>query len=447
MKRAITIKAELDTLKASVNAIIKLAQDEERELTEEEKKEVEEALGDEEEGGKTEGKIKSLVKQLESARKYETSLNNFMQERAQNLGANNPYTTPQSSFTVPARAKAVGALKHFKSHEDAYAAGQFYLAAVYDRDDAKAWCKDHGVFNAMRSDENSLGGFLVPTPLAATIIELREKFGVFRQNAQYWPMASGTDTIPKLTGDVVAYFTAQMEEIQESDASLGQIALAAKDLFTLTAVSRQVSDDAIIAVAELITRSIASAMAAKEDKCGFNGTGTSEFGGIKGLAASLLAGAKVVPTGQKKFADLTMGQFEAMKGKVKRYDGFTPAWYISSTGYYASMERLLNAAGGNTNINLASGAPLSFLGDPVVFANVMHDGLADATGKIACYYGDLRMSAVIGDRAGLSIEADRSIYFKKNAIAIKGWSRFDIQVHEVGDAEKAGSIVGLEFGA
>ncbi len=445
MKKSIQLRAELEELNATVAAILATAEQEGRELSEEETKEVNAAIGTKEDG--SDGKIHALKAQLATAEKRERFVSEQLKARFGSLPtrADDPLATAQP-YSQPAVPKATGKLKHFKNEADAYAAGQFFLATVYDRPAAKQWCQDNGIFNAMRSDENDKGGFLVPTPLANTIVELREQFGVFRRNAMVWPMSSATQNIPKLAGEVTAYFTAQYEDITESDASLSQVALAVKDLYTLTPVSAQVSSDAIVMVADILARSIAQSMANKEDECGFNGDGTSTYGHIKGLANALLAGSKYTATSNATFSALTMANFEAVKGQVKRYAGMTPAWYISSTGYYASMERLLNAAGGNNNINLANGAPLNFLGDPVIFTQVMEDRTTTATGSVACYYGDLRMSAVMGDRAGIAIDADRSIYFKKNAIAIRSWERFDINVHETGTATTAGSIVAMVFG-
>lgn len=445
MRKSHEIQAQLDELKARVSAIIKLADEEKRELTSEEKEEVDEALGEKEDG--SDGKIEQLKKAVVDAQKIERLTREQLitsqdRQRIDYMRANDPLAQTQR---IPAVARGPKP-KHFATHEEAYAAGQFFLASVWDRPSAKQWCADQGIYNAMRSDENDKGGFLVPQPLAATIVELREQFGVFRRFAQNWPMSSATDSIPKLAGEVTAYFVAQLDEITESDASLSQVQLQAKDLYTLTAVSNQVNADAVVTVADMLSRSIAQSMAEKEDQCGFNGDGTSTYGHIQGLAAVLAAGSKHTASGQANFGALTLGSFESVKGKVKRYAGMQPAWFISSTGYYASMDRLMNAAGGNTNVNIAAGSTMNFLGDPVVFAQVLPDSTGTLTGSIGCYYGDLRMAAVLGDRQGITIEADRSIYFKKNAIAIKSGQRFDINVHETGTATESGAIVGLVFG-
>jgi len=443
MKKAASIRAELAEMEAEVAAVLNMAESESRELTAEELETVESAIGKKDD--QSDGKIAAKKAELARAEKFER----FKAEELKNkYGALPTFKDdPLATYKIPAKAKSTGNLKHFKSEEEAYASGQFLLAAVYDNHSAKQWCNDNGlVLNDMRSDQNAKGGFLIPQPLANVVVELREQFGVMRRSAQVWPMSSSTESIPKLAGEVTAYFTAQLEDITESDMSLAQVQLQAKDLYTLIPVSAQVSVDAVVSVAELLARSIAQAQANKEDECGFNGDGTSTYGHINGLSSALTGLSRVTATSQATFSALTLASFEAAKGRVKRYAGMQPAWYISSTGYYASMDRLMNAAGGNTNINLAAGSPMTFLGDPVIFTQVMQSSLTTATGTVACYYGDMRMSVLFGDRAGMAIDSDRSIFFKKNAIALRSWSRFDINVHETGSATVPGAMVGLIFG-
>jgi HK97 family phage major capsid protein len=443
MKKAAVIKAELAELESEVAAVLSLAESESRELTAEELETVESAIGKKDD--QSDGKIAAKKAELARAEKFERFKAAEIKARFGELPTFKD--DPLSTNKIPATPKNTGKLKHFKSESEAYAAGQFLLAAVYDNAHAKSWCNENGmVLNDMRSDQNAKGGFLIPQPLANVVVELREQFGVMRRSAQVWPMSSATESIPKVAGEVTAYFTAQLEDITESDMNLNQVQLQAKDLYTLIPVSAQVSVDAVVSVAELIARSIAQAQAAKEDECGFNGDGTSPFGHINGLSTALTGLSRVTATSQTSFGALTLASFEAVKGRVKRYAGMQPAWYISSTGFYASMDRLMNAAGGNTNLNLAAGSPMNFLGDPVIFTQVMESGLGSNTGKVACYYGDMRMSVLFGDRAGMAIDSDRSIFFRKNAIAIRSWSRFDINVHETGSAESAGSMVAMIFG-
>jgi HK97 family phage major capsid protein len=65
-------------------------------------------------------------------------------------------------------------------------------------------------------------GFLVPTEMMDSIIDLREEFGVFRQNAQLVPMSSDTLDWPRRSGGLTAYFTAENTAATESRRHLGQ---------------------------------------------------------------------------------------------------------------------------------------------------------------------------------------------------------------------------------
>src|SRR5579859_6350005 len=66
--------------------------------------------------------------------------------------------------------------------DQAYVAGKWFQAALFNNAEALEWCKWNGV--AIQKVEgvgiNSTGGFLVPEELMANIIILREEYGVFR---------------------------------------------------------------------------------------------------------------------------------------------------------------------------------------------------------------------------------------------------------------------------
>lgn len=440
MKKSIQIKQELQEIEASVAAILATAEQENRELTSEESAEVNASI---------DAKIPELKTQLESAQKREAFQSEILRAKLGDNNRQNPFEDPKTEFKLPAKAKGISKVKHFANEQDAYICGQYILGHIMGKPSHRKWCDEHGVKAAMIAGDNPTGGYLVPEPLEAAIIELREAFGVFRRYSRVWPMADGVQIIPKLAGEVSTFFVGENSSITPSDMRVSQVKLEAKKLASLTLVSSELSEDAVITVADLLARSIAQSMAEKEDECGFNGDGTSPFGGIVGLSSALLASSRVTATGQATFGALTLGSFEAAKGRVRRYAGMQPAWFISSTGYYASMDRLMNAAGGNSNTNLAAGSVMNFLGDPVVFTQVMEDRVTSVTGSVACYYGDLAMTAYMGSRRGISVIADSSRYFDQDAVAIRSTQRFDINVHERGSStatNPAGSMVALIFG-
>lgn len=353
-------------------------------------------------------------------------------------------------IVIPATCRRVGSLKAFKGPDadvNAYTAGQWLLATIGNSGKSQQWCREHGVEirGALSGGSNTLGGFLVPTQMETAIIDLREEYGVLRQNAYVLPMASDSATIPRRSSGLTAYFVNENAEITASDVGWDQIGLNARKLATLTKYSSELDEDAVISIADAITTEAAYALAVKEDNCGFVGTGTSTYGGIVGIVTALLAGSEVTAiTGNTAFSTLDLADFENMLGKLPAYPGIQPKWYISKAGWAASMMRLLDAAGGNTIAMLQGGVQPSFLGYPVVLTQVMNSTLtAQTSTEGLVIFGDLRLGVVLGDRRGVSMDMSRDRYFEYDQLAVRVTERFDINVHGVGTSSVPGPIVQL----
>ena len=441
------IREEIASYKDRVAAIVAVAESEARDLSVEEKTEIDGING----VGEKSGKIQALVTDLERAEKYEKIQKDLAASRVKDqFDASGHVARPEATIRVPARARTP--VKNFKTAEDAYASGMF-LSAISGNKRARMWCKEHGIMNAMTSADNTKGGFTVPDMLEASLIELRQQYGVFRQNARVVPMSEAVSNWPKLTGSTTVYFIGEDQTsagtgtgVTASDMAFEQVRLVAKTAGVYSILSNDLNEDSAISMAELFVRDAAMQFAAKEDDCGFNGDGTSTYGGIQGAKNALLAGSKyTAATGQTAFSTLTLATFEAMIGQLKYYAGIQPLWYISPAGFAASMLRLVDAGGGNTNATLSNGiGGASFLGYPVVLSNVLNTTLtAQVSTTGLCYFGDLAMAAYLGDRKGITVAADSSVHFKQNSLALRGIQRFDINVHDIGTASASGALIAL----
>ena len=430
MKSPIELSKEIQALQAKVEGIQALAAEESRDFTAEETLEIDAII---------DKQIPKLSDDLRRAEKVQ----NFVAAKVAKIESPEA-EKPQAK--IPAQARAYRKLEAFKSEYDAYASGQFVLANLFNNSKAKQFCADNGIRNAMSTGDNTLGGFLVPEPMEAAIIELREQFGVARQNSRVWPMSDSVTIVPKLAGEVTGYYVGEGATITASDMTVQQVKLDAKKLAAMVVVSSELSEDSVISVAEMVSRSVAYTMAVKEDEALFLGDGTSTYGGIVGLAGALAAGSLVTATSNQTFSALTFANFESVVGACKMYSGIQPRWYISNAGWSASMQRLANAAGGVTMAELAGGMSRSFLGYPVVVSQVLESRLTGTTGLRSCYFGDLTMGSYLGTRRGISIALDSSRYFELDQVAIKATQRFDINVHDRGTASASGGIIGLVFG-
>jgi HK97 family phage major capsid protein len=226
------------------------------------------------------------------------------------------------------------------------------------------------------------------------------------------------------------------------------VELDAKKLAATVQITSELNDDAIISVSEMVASSVAQTFAQKEDEAGFLGDGTSTYGAIMGLASAIAAGSVVTATSRATFGVLTFGDFEAMVGARKLWRGNSnPKFYISQAGWAASMLRLMDAAGGNSIVDLQSGArSYSFLGYPVVISHVLESRLTGTTTARACYFGDLAQTAILGTRRGISLAVDNSLGFLSDTIYLRATQRVDINVHDRGDANNSGGFVALNFG-
>lgn len=356
-----------------------------------------------------------------------------------------------------------GALKAFKGDgglERAHRAGMFFLATLGRNARALAFCQEKGLIRAHSGELNSTGGVLVPDELDQNIIDLRIQYGTFRRNANVAVMASDTLIRPRRTGGLTAYFTGGGDAATESTKSWDSITLVAKKLSVLTKYENELSEDAVINIGDDLTSEIAYAFANKEDECGFNGTGAATYGGMVGVIPKLqnlsatranIAGLHVAATGHDTWPELDLADIQGVVAKLPQFarQSGNVKWYCSHEFYATVLMRLAQAVGGVTATEIQNGFGPSFFGVPVEITEVMpHTTAAD---QVCLLYGNLAQAATLGDRRGTSIamtDSD-STDFAKAIMAIRGDTRFDINVHDVGNAtataadKTPGPIVGL----
>lgn len=445
LKKLIAAKrAEITNLVSEVEAISSLLEKESRVETAEEKARLEAITN---KGGllDTLGEEVASMEQRQAVMDRATArMAPRLDEQIQN--AQNGFFGPEQTIRVPARARGGNHLKAFKgvnAEADAYASGRFLMATIGGDQSSRQWCREHGlVSNAMGENNDMLGGVLVIPQFESAIVNLKETFGVFGQYVRNVPMTSDQWIGPRRLSGLTAYAVTEAQQITDSDAAMNQISLTAKKWGTLTRVSSELSEDAIIAVADFLASEIAFAHAVKEDQAGFLGDGTTTHNGIVGLSNALEAGSvSTAAAGQITAAGLTIAVFQDAVSKIPQFPGIMPRWFVHSAVYWNVMARLQLAAGGNTVENIGAGPVLQFMGYPVTFAQCLPSTIAAST-RFA-YFGDLSMTATKGNRRGVTIAADSSRYFEFDQTAIRSTLRYDISVHERGTASVSGPMVSL----
>jgi HK97 family phage major capsid protein len=375
---------------------------------------------------------------------------------ASNLATPVPGQDRLTPFAPPSAHKLFGTIKHFsdrviegktvKAVDQAYTAGMWIKATLFDDAAAKEWCKSRGVaiLKAQGEGVDSAGGYLVPEELMANIIVLRELFGVFRQQCQVVPMGSDTLNWPRRTGGLTAFFTGENQAATESQASWDNVNLTAKKAAVLTRMSTEIEQDAVVAIADWLVGEMAYAFASKEDDCGFNGDGTSTYGGMRGTTFIATDGNHTAGkiAGGSTFAATTLAQLTALMGLLPQYAYPGAKWYMSQQAFYSIIANLLAAAGGNRLDILSEGVQKRLLGFDVVIAQKLPI-VQPATTKAMLHFGDLSKAAMMGERRGVTIKRSDHRYFENDQIGLLGTERFDVNVHDIGDTSVAGPLVTL----
>lgn len=351
---------------------------------------------------------------------------------------------------VPLRG---GPLRNFQEAKEAYRFGQFALA-VRGNQRALQWCHANGMpdVRAMHTGENSAGGVLVPEEFDARIVMLIERRGVFRPNANNVNMQSDVKSYSKHVGDVEAYHTDELQDGTPSDMTFLPLLLVAKKVMGITVLSTELNEDAVVSVGDLVVGSMARAFARREDRDGFLGDGTSAYGGFRGiipLLTAATAGLETAASGtHTNWAGITLANFDNMVAKIPDVvQELDLKWYCTRAFFYGVMVRLLHAAGGNTQQDLAGGPPKGLNGYPVEFVGVMPKTAASA--QVVCMLGDLKQAADFGDRRGRTLRfATEGVVGSVNLLTADGigvvaTERYAITVHSVGDTSDAGPVVGL----
>ena len=363
--------------------------------------------------------------------------------------------------TLPATARRSGPVKSFAGPNadlKAYRFGVFAAASLGSKW-AQKRAREIGIELRVHSEgDDNAGGVWVPDEFSTDAIDLREKYGVFRQYSGIKTMTRDTLSIPRRTGGLTAYFVGESDAITQSTKTWNKVQLVAKKLAVITKATNELNEDSIINIGDDIFGEINYAFANKEDECGFNGDGTSTYGGItgvlpkiKGLSSTIADIAGLVVGSGNAYSELVLADFEAVVAKLPEYaDTQSARWFTHRTFFYNVMVKLALAAGGVTKEEIVNGqrAPI-FLGYPVVFSQVLPK--VEANSQVCTILGDLALASKFGDRRQTTIAMSDSALnaFEQDEIVIRGTERFDVVVHDVGNQSATaasrvpGPIVGL----
>jgi HK97 family phage major capsid protein len=306
------------------------------------------------------------------------------------------------------------------------------------------------------SDMLTGGGILVPTGLSTWVIQKLGQYGKFRANALTFPVDTDSLDVPKIEADLTVYAPGQGKEIDKSDVKFSSVGMNVVKFVALTAISRELEEDCVIAIGEIVGTSIARSMAKKEDEIGFLGDGTSDYFGQLGIVGAfmkeILKGGSVASVKGLKVAsgnaynEIALADFEGVISLLPDEADDNARWYVNRKFYFNVMHALaLNAGIADYLAILTNIKQRFFFGYPVEFVSSMPSTAANS--QICALLGDLKLGAYLAERRILEIEQSNERYFEKDQIGIRGRERVAISGFGVGDTDEAGAIVALIMAA
>lgn len=366
-----------------------------------------------------------------------------------------------------ARTSSRVQLKAFRGQDGARQAhrfGNFLAAAVLRDEGAREFCRENGISikRAHSESDNETGGFLVPTEFEQTIIDLRLQYGVFRRNANVVPMSGGRREQPRRKGGLKAYPIGagkNNRRLTESKQNWDMVGLDPKKWGVLAKYEEELSEDWLIATGDNFANEAAQAFARVEDECGFIGDGSSDYHGIVGVIPKIqglsntvanIAGIQVASG--NLWSEIVKEDILALVGKLPSFARMSGnvKWYCTNEFWATVLCRIALSLGGVTMAEIEGEMRKVFLGQVVEEVEVMPH--VEANSQIPLLYGNLGQAAQFGDRRGMTVKMTDSDGddFDEDIQAWKATERFDINSHDVGNADatankrKAGPIVALQ---
>lgn len=282
---------------------------------------------------------------------------------------------------------------------------------------------------AFSSGEPASGGFLVPEAFRAELLRLSLETGVTRPRARIvpmetsrviYPMLDVTSHVNNVFGGVQGYWTSESEEMEESDATFGRVALDAWKLTAFANVPNELVQDSALAFESFVRTIFPEALAYFEDDAFINGTGVGQPLGWR------RAEAKVTVTNGGAAGVITLANLAEMFSRMLPQSLSRSAWVVSPN-VFPALAQLAGPGGGPVWLAAPGGGPTAantppatIFGRPVIISEKIP--ALDAAGAIN--FVDLGYY-LIGDRQAMTVDSSPHYRFRNGETSYRFVSRVD----------------------
>lgn len=172
--------------------------------------------------------------------------------------------------------------------------------------------EEHRVKTTMNATTDAQGGYAIPTEYQMDLVMLNKDKTFALRECTIIPMSSDNKKVPaELTRGSVAW-KAETVQLTQSDPTLAQVELNAKNLTALTAATNGMLMDSAIDIAGLLTDQFSYAMALELDNQTLNGTGDP----VSGVLTAAAGYSVVMATGYSNFSSISFDNLSNMIDQI-----------------------------------------------------------------------------------------------------------------------------------
>lgn len=280
------------------------------------------------------------------------------------------------------------------------------------------WDGAEAELRAMNEGTGSAGGYTVPTPLSAQLIDLaRNRTVVIKAGALTVPMESQTLAMARLAGDPTAAWRAENAAITASDMRFEAVTFTAKTLAAMCKLSVELFEDGNN-IDQVVSDALASALALELDRAALLGDGSGAT--PKGLYSQ--TGVQAVAVADTFDASELISAIQKIYEQNGEPNGmvFSPRTWANITAWKDTTGQPLRLPPAIENL-------------PKFVTNQVPTNLGAGTNESPVFVGDFKQ-LMIGVRTNLVVEASRaasdgtSRAFESLQVFIRAYLRADIQL-------------------
>ncbi|MGV9870141.1 phage major capsid protein [Rhodococcus koreensis] len=270
---------------------------------------------------------------------------------------------------------------------------------------------------ALSEGISAAGGVLVPTPLAANVIDLaRNQMQVIAAGAITIPMTSATLKVPRLVGEGAPAWRLENSPVTAGDLSFDAVTFTAKSLDRLVILSRELFEDSDPSAGDIISQSFAAQLALELDRVALRGSGVDP----EPLGVRNTAGVTVTAHGTDGTAITDYDWLLDAQGTVLG-NNFQPTAHIAAPRTATSLGKLKDTQGNYLT------PPAQLL--PILPSNQVPTNLAVGTSTDCSeIYTGAWSFLGIGLRTNFEIRFLQERYADTQQVAFLAHLRADVQV-------------------